>query len=505
MNKNSLLKSSAFAVVAALTMTMSVLSSCDNTKEDPAFLTVSDDPVSILPAGGNVTVVVETNTDDWTFSISGGSGWLTGEKIANGVRLTATGNNLSIDIRTAILTIASLKANASKPVVVSQESSLTPYLSIAETTIEISVEGGELTVGVDTNTSDWTFSISGGDGWLTGEKIADGVRLTATENTSTDEREAFLKIASVRADFSEDITITQEALESLPFITVSSTAPVVVNAAGTAATSGTLSYTIETNYPDPWEVSSSKWWLKATKSENGFTLSAAANAFVDPPEEAIVTVSVGTGILAVEINIQVSQLGNSTGTKAASMKTWQITSYDQSVKQLWSDYLEYNGNNKTDMSNTNYNGYDEINGDLCRNKEGLTGNLYNWWYVTIHAAKMCPAPWRVPSKEDFVDLDKAFGDNGGETYHDEVQLQRYMDEWGAVYTGNIRADTQSYVYTPTDAVPMSMCWSISPYEDNDNWAYYMLLTSVGGVNPQHFESSQGKVGGRTVRCVRDVE
>ena len=210
---NSLLKSSAFSVIAALTMTMSVLSSCKSTEEEKAYLTVSDESVPISPVGGNVTVAVDTNTDDWTFVISGGSGWLTGEKIAEGVRLTATANDLPAGARTAILTVASVKANVNKPVTVTQGSSYTPYLTVDKTPVEIPADGGEATVEVDTNTDDWTFAITDGDGdgWLIGLKVADGVKLTAVKNPTFDDRTATLTISSVRADVSEEVVVTQMA------------------------------------------------------------------------------------------------------------------------------------------------------------------------------------------------------------------------------------------------------------------------------------------------------
>jgi len=207
---NSLLKTSAFVVITALIMSVSVFSSCSSTEEENAFLTVSKESVSISPAGGSATVSVDTNTDDWTFSITGGAGWLTGEKTDDGVTLTATANNLGPATRTAMLTIASVKANVSKPVDVTQASSFTPYLLVAETSFEISEEGGELTVEVDTNTSDWTFSVSGGDGWLmNGVKIDDGVKFTVEENPFVDDRTATVTISSALADVSEPVTITQ--------------------------------------------------------------------------------------------------------------------------------------------------------------------------------------------------------------------------------------------------------------------------------------------------------
>jgi hypothetical protein len=36
--------------------------------------------------------------------------------------------------------------------------------------------------------------------------------------------------------------------------------------------------------------------------------------------------------------------------------------------------------------------------------DGKTWYYYNWAYVNKHKDKMCPAPWRVPTKEDFDTL-----------------------------------------------------------------------------------------------------
>jgi uncharacterized protein (TIGR02145 family) len=40
-----------------------------------------------------------------------------------------------------------------------------------------------------------------------------------------------------------------------------------------------------------------------------------------------------------------------------------------------------------------------------------TGDLFSWCFVMRYAEQLCPAPWRVPTREDFLDLDQNLGGN----------------------------------------------------------------------------------------------
>ncbi|MDR3350202.1 MAG: fibrobacter succinogenes major paralogous domain-containing protein [Prevotellaceae bacterium] len=75
---------------------------------------------------------------------------------------------------------------------------------------------------------------------------------------------------------------------------------------------------------------------------------------------------------------------------AASAKTWKFGN------QTWSDAIQIPECNKSSFENSD-------TAPQCRNytEDSNTWYYYNWAYVKANAAKLCPSPWRVPSKEDF--------------------------------------------------------------------------------------------------------
>jgi len=48
----------------------------------------------------------------------------------------------------------------------------------------------------------------------------------------------------------------------------------------------------------------------------------------------------------------------------------------------------------------------------CRSNPGYDGDYFTWCMVMTHAPILCPSPWRVPTEQDFVNLDVALGGTG---------------------------------------------------------------------------------------------
>ena len=75
--------------------------------------------------------------------------------------------------------------------------------------------------------------------------------------------------------------------------------------------------------------------------------------------------------------------------------------------QTWSGAVRMSGCVKT-----TYNGgaTPNFNAD-CRSStnNAVSGNYFSWCMVMRHAAQLCPAPWRVPTTEDFATLHAALG------------------------------------------------------------------------------------------------
>ncbi|MDR0422894.1 MAG: TonB family protein [Proteiniphilum sp.] len=161
---------------------------------------------------------------------------------------------------------------------------------------------------------------------------------------------------------------------------------------------------------------------------------------------------------------------------AASAKTWKTGS------QIWSDHI-----NVPECDKADFNGEGDTPKADCRNNPGYH-HLYTWEYVRQNAGKLCPKPWRVPAKEDFIALDKALG-GSGETRNAQPSwiTDNYITKWGGIYGGFSEGNS---VYAGGEE---ARYWSSS--ED----AFRLVFGTVG---VQLFNNGI-KNRGKLVRCVRD--
>jgi len=104
----------------------------------------------------------------------------------------------------------------------------------------------------------------------------------------------------------------------------------------------------------------------------------------------------------------------------ATNQTWTVGN------QIWSDAVQMSYcSNKTT--------YEGVGVD-CRSNPGYKGDFFSWYAVDAYKDQLCPYPWRVPTRQDFIDLDIALGGEGKVSYS-EVHVQRYLNSWGAMYGG----------------------------------------------------------------------
>jgi uncharacterized protein (TIGR02145 family) len=121
---------------------------------------------------------------------------------------------------------------------------------------------------------------------------------------------------------------------------------------------------------------------------------------------------------------------------AVSAQTWMID------KQTWSAPLmkaQAGCTDVTDLGTTN-----PPTSALYRSS-GLysgSGYLYNWKCVyensdTANPNSLCPSPWRVPTRSDFITLDKALGGPGYNRVGESPEWIRnnYVGAWGSAYGG----------------------------------------------------------------------
>ena len=455
-------------------------------KIDPSVTEIVFEASGIsLTSGGSTTFTVSTNQGEWNVTSSQTS-WLTAipNKAAKTFTLNAQPNTLVTEPTPATVTVTA--GNATSVSFQVKQLPAAPYLNVtpSERTIAFDAEGnvksGSATFNVNTNAGTWT-AVSNHTEWLTVEKGENSFTLVAAAHTSQVAPPAATVTVSAGNTQSVVINVTQD--EAQPFLTVIETDVVI------SSTGGTEIITVETNYSE-WNFAKNPdlAWLTVTKEGTTLKLSASANDYADIPSTVTVIITAGT---AEPITIPVSQSGNPAGLPkaVATTKPYPIGN------QIWTDYIEYNGNNKTDL--TSFNG-NNVNGDY-RNAGTYKGYLYNWYYVNLNAKLLCPSPWRVPSKDDFVALDKALGGDGSNDQTGNTALRdKYINDWGAVYNGyttaaNVLTYQGSYIYG----------WSSDAA--NETQAYYLLVTNTGNVQPYGSTSSQAKPGGRPVRCVKNAQ
>ncbi|MFA5714019.1 MAG: BACON domain-containing carbohydrate-binding protein, partial [Bacteroidales bacterium] len=142
--------------------------------------------------------------------------------------------------------------------------------------IAFGVEGGSETIAIATNQVEWSYRVTGGEGWLTVDKNGNSLQFQALENTLTTSRDATILVsAGVGENMATALlSVTQEG-----------------------ATAATL--TLDPNHK---EVESKETTFTVTittnKSEWGFTLLGAASAWISAEKSGnslIVTIAENSG------------------------------------------------------------------------------------------------------------------------------------------------------------------------------------------------------------------
>jgi len=100
-----------------------------------------------------------------------------------------------------------------------------------------------------------------------------------------------------------------------------------------------------------------------------------------------------------------------------SDKTWKVG------KQEWSDVVMASKCQKETFYGWSGD-REQFNAD-CRSNPGF-GDLFSWCAVMRFQKQLCPEPWRVPTVEDFIELNRILENNSN----------RFLNEWGATLGGN---------------------------------------------------------------------
>ncbi len=200
------------------------------------------------------------------------------------------------------------------------------------------------------------------------------------------------------------------------------------------------------------------------------------------PEEPIVT----TGCVEGTFNFGVVSFVSET------TRTITGTIDGKSVTQVWSAPVTATSCNKNAFNGGSSSNY---NVDCRKNTTPSYGDLFSWCAVVKYASTLCPEPWRVPTKEDFINLDKIMGGTGANREGVSSELPTYFatgsNQWGGAFSGYANA---SLLYGQgSDA----HYWS-QPEFDAD-YAYNLRLDLSGIIYPQNYTN---KYLGFPLRCVK---
>ena len=170
-------------------------------------------------------------------------------------------------------------------------------------------------------------------------------------------------------------------------------------------------------------------------------------------------------------------------------ETWMIT--DGTITQIWSDAVTATNCQKTDLSGASE---DDFNAD-CRSNPDFPGDFFSWCAVVRFADQLCPYPWRVPTTEDFINLDIAMGGTGNPRSNLDFVNANYIIHWGGRFGGA----------SDLDGVLLNQglwgfYWSQSESTFVD--ARTLLFNTAGNILPQGWANN--KSNALIVRCVRTL-
>jgi hypothetical protein len=120
--------------------------------------------------------------------------------------------------------------------------------------------------------------------------------------------------------------------------------------------------------------------------------------------------------------------------------------------------------------------------------------------MMLYQSALCPAPWRVPTREDFAKLDQAVGGAGtGVSYANVDFRDTYLRLFAPTYSGYAFASG-----AVTGVGAWGLYWANTPAVSATN-GFVFSIRSGSGANASIFDQTNSQKGlGIAVRCVRDV-
>jgi len=191
------------------------------------------------------------------------------------------------------------------------------------------------------------------------------------------------------------------------------------------------------------------------------------------------------GVFAQENNTWQSALGN---VSFATDSTWTVSG--NGITQIWSDAVQTDYcSERTEFNGGSFRSGFNID---CRSNPDQKGDLFSWQAVYELKNELCPYPWRVPTKQDFIDLDVAFGGTGERMQQNWERSDKYLDGWRLTFGGS-----STSFGSLSSQYARAFYWS----QDGSKSLGNMFFAMVGGVvSPVEIAC---KSAGFSLRCVRN--
>ncbi|MCL2681883.1 MAG: Ig-like domain-containing protein [Bacteroidales bacterium] len=176
----------------------------------------------------------------------------------------------------------------------------------------------------------------------------------------------------------------------------------------------------------------------------------------------------------------------------ASPQTWTISAANGAPQTIWSDVVQ-----ATNCNKDSHNGGTSGNWlSDCRSNPDYPGNLFSWCAVARFRETLCPDDWRVPTRQDFIDLDKAMGGSGEPRQNALVFINaNYLNL--SVWGGRLQGGCLASGGLSGDQGRRASYWTQSDY--SATWSTTMNFDTDGNVNPWGYVN---KGSGFALRCVR---
>jgi uncharacterized protein (TIGR02145 family) len=197
-----------------------------------------------------------------------------------------------------------------------------------------------------------------------------------------------------------------------------------------------------------------------------------------------------TGLYSIRADEVIQSFTDATGASgrltppyAASTQIWTVGN------QIWSDAINVPACDHDAFTADQKHPY-------CRSytTNGKKWYYYNWVYVKTNLNTLCPSPWRVPTANDFIALDKVFGGSGSNRTSVALSwiTEHYVNTWGGIWANAIISPN----ILQTTFTSMEY-WSATQYNSYCN--YGLMVYTDGTVSPLH---NHDWGIGYLVRCVK---